>query len=120
MAHAHLAAFDKVGYELRASYATKWSAIDYFSERVTWIDLGGGIDRSSDDGLARFKRGWCTETRMAWLCGRVLQPAVYTALSWSRTLSGDPYFPRYRQPAGHSSKASSTTPFAETDVSRSM
>jgi hypothetical protein len=95
-AQGHLAAFDSVGYELRASYATKWRVIEYFSDRVTWINLGAGLTRDGQDGLSRFKRGWATGTMRAWLCGRVLQPEKYASLARTRGALGEGYFPAYR------------------------
>jgi hypothetical protein len=93
-AYGHLAAFDAVGYRLHASYATKWRSIEYLSERVRSIDLGGGHSKDGDDGLSRFKRGWCTGTRPAWLCARIFQPARYEELS--RRTGRTTYFPAYR------------------------
>lgn len=116
VAHAHLAAFDSVGYDLRASYATKWFAIDYFSDRVTWINLGGGVDRSGRDGLARFKRGWSTDIRTAWLCGRVLQPTTYAALCGRQAHLKQSYFPAYRDAATPEAKAPGGPPFDEDAV----
>jgi hypothetical protein len=95
-AQGHLAAFDAHGYELRASYATKWTAIDYFNERVKWINLGGATTRDPEDGLIRFKRGWSTETRTAWMCGRVLRPTVYADIARLCRVAEGGYFPIYR------------------------
>ena len=97
-AQGHLAAFDELGYELSASYATKWRMIEYFSDKVRWINLGGTTAHEQNGGLDHFKRGWSTGTRTAWLCGRVLQPASYDALVRAHqgraAVSG--YFPAYR------------------------
>jgi len=95
-AQAHLAAFSSVGYELRASYATKWRAIEYFTERVTCINLGAGRAANSTDGLSQFKQGWSTGKRPAWLCGRVLQAEIYAKLS-PIFATGHGYFPAYRE-----------------------
>jgi hypothetical protein len=95
-AHGHLAAFDAVGYDLHASYATKWRAIELLSDRVRWINLGAGNAGDPQGGLSRFKRGWSTGTRTAWLCGRVLQPARYKELLAARGSSESTYFPAYR------------------------
>jgi hypothetical protein len=95
-AQGHLAAFDSRGYELHASYATKWRAIDYFSDRVHWINLGAGTAGNPDGGLSQFKRGWSTGTKTAWLCGRVLQPPVYTEIVKARGMPDERYFPAYR------------------------
>jgi hypothetical protein len=107
-AQGHLAAFDETGYALHASYATKWRLIEHFRDRVRWINLGGGRSASGDDGLSRFKRGWATGARQAWLCGRVLQPETYSDLVSTRSMSG--YFPAYRDgdsgPCHHSATPS--------------
>jgi hypothetical protein len=95
-AQSHLTACDSRGYQLRASYALRWRAIDYFSTRVRWINLGAGATGDHEGGLSEFKRGWSTGTRTAWLCGRVLQPARYAELVRSRRAADDPYFPAYR------------------------
>ena len=94
-AQGHLAAFDDAGYELHASYATKWRAIEYLSQRVRWINLGAATTRDPSDGLARFKSGWATATRTAWLCGRVLQAKSYEKLAGDLG-SVTSYFPAYR------------------------
>src|SRR5262249_43645619 len=90
----HLAAFDSLGYTLRASYPTKWRAIEYFNDPVQWVNLGGGTHRHG--GLSRCKRGWSTGTTTAWLCGRVLGPARYAELSHAAGGGAD-YFPAYRR-----------------------
>src|SRR6202035_2709263 len=41
VAYGHLAAFSDIGYTLRASYATKWTMLHYFWQRVRWVDLAG-------------------------------------------------------------------------------
>jgi hypothetical protein len=97
-AQGHLAAFDPLGYELRASYATKWRVIEYFSDKVRWINLGGTAAGTASDGLRHFKRGWATTTKTAWLCGRILQPGAYERLvaARQRRSAPTPYFPAYR------------------------
>jgi hypothetical protein len=95
-AQNHLAAFDATGYALHASYATKWRALEYFSDRVRWVNLGAAVGVDPNSGLSQFKRGWSTGTKTAWLCARVLQPAVYAAITRkSHTLEAS-YFPAYR------------------------
>lgn len=96
VAHGHLAAFDEAGYDVRASYATKWRAIETLSERVRWINLGGGSSRDGTDGLTQFKRGWATGTRTAWLCGRIFEPDQYHRLTQRSGFEGTDYFPAYR------------------------
>jgi len=99
VAYGHVAAFSDVGYQLRASYATKWTMLRYFYERVRWVDLTGtaGASDDHDSGLAQFKAGWSTETKPVYLCGRILQPARYEDLTRQRGARETNYFPAYRQ-----------------------
>jgi len=94
-AQGHLVAFDKTGYSLRASYASKWAVIQYFNDKATWINLGSVASGSNSSGLDHFKKGWATTTRPSWLCGRILQPDNYHALS--EGINNEGYFPAYRQ-----------------------
>ncbi len=98
VAYGHLAAFSDRGYKLRASYATKWTMLNYFMGRVKWVDLAGSSGLSVDemDGLAKFKSGWSTTTKPAYLCERILRPDVYEALTCERPTSTEGYFPSYR------------------------
>ena len=98
VAYGHLAAFSDLGYGLRASYATKWTMLNYFMGRVKWVDLAGssGISVNEMDGLAKFKSGWSTTTNAAYLCERILRPDVYEALAGRRPTSTEGYFPAYR------------------------
>jgi hypothetical protein len=98
VAYGHLAAFSDLGYELRASYATKWTMLDYFMGRVSWVDLTGssGVTVGEMDGLALFKSGWSTTTKPVYLCERILQPETYEALAEQRASSAGTYFPAYR------------------------
>jgi hypothetical protein len=60
---------------------------------VRTVDLGGAAGgHDADTGLARFKRGWATGTRTAWLGGRVLDAAGVARLGGARGT----YFPAYR------------------------
>jgi len=98
VAYGHLAAFNARGYELRASYATKWEVLRYFHGRVRWLELSGGAGGApgDDGGLVAFKRGWATGTRMAHLCGKVLDRRRYDALCAARGAGDTRYFPAYR------------------------
>jgi hypothetical protein len=96
----HLSAYGAEGYRWGgASYALVAAALDHLREHgVREVDLGSGagLAHDTEDGLSRFKRGWSTHARPAWLCGAVLDPAGYAELA------GDdpgPYFPAYRDPA---------------------
>lgn len=99
VAYSHLAASTQQGYRLLASYALHSYALDYFAGKVRWLNLGGGAGIQSDDedGLSRFKRGWSTETRTAFFCGRILDREKYsqaTAAAHREPSLG--YFPAYR------------------------
>ncbi len=94
----HLGAYSEVGYNLRAAFAIFWRAIEYFSARgVRWLNLGGRVGLKTDetDGLSRFKRGWSTETKTAYLCGRIFDRLHYSVLTPG--LSNNSYFPAYRK-----------------------
>jgi hypothetical protein len=100
VAYYHLGAYSDLGYELRASFAIFWQALEHFAEGgLSWAALGGAAGNRwvSNDGLARFKRGWSTTTRTAYVCGRVLDSARYAALAASRGGRPADYFPAYRQ-----------------------
>ena len=90
---------DPAGYELGAAYALLWSAIEYFQERgIRWLSLGAGAgaDGRESTGLTLFKRGWSTETRPVYLCGRIIDRLRYSELS--ATVGSTDYFPAYRNP----------------------
>jgi hypothetical protein len=97
--YAHLAAFSPAGYDLSASYALQWCAIEYFAGRASWLDLGAcaGVGGTGGDGLSLFKRGWATGTRPAYFCGRVFDPERYAAVVKARGGPATEYFPAYRQ-----------------------
>jgi hypothetical protein len=98
VAFSHLIASNAAGYKLMASYALAWTAIEYFTGKVQWIDwgAGAGLNTKSNDGLTRYKRGWANDTRTAYLCGRVFDHAKYDDISREKGLAGSSYFPRYR------------------------
>jgi hypothetical protein len=96
----HLAAYGRDGYESGASFALFATAIEHFRGRFDWVDLGSsaGLEQA-DDGLARFKRGWSTDRRWAYLCGRILDPLRYRALlERHHAVDCLEYFPAYRAP----------------------
>lgn len=96
----HLAAADAAGRRSGASYAIVARALDDLADGgVRLADLGGAAGLVDDpaDGLARFKRGWATGTRVAHLCGRILDPGLYARLVLERPGSGDDHFPAYRR-----------------------
>jgi hypothetical protein len=96
----HLGAYSEAGYELRASFALFRFAIEYFAiTGLRWLDLGAGagIKSNDTDGLTRFKRGWSTGTRTAFLCGRIFDRARYLEIANTKGASATGYFPIYRQ-----------------------
>ncbi|HEX8643928.1 MAG TPA: GNAT family N-acetyltransferase [Allosphingosinicella sp.] len=98
-AYYHLAAYSERGYALRASFALFWRAFEHFAARsVALLDLGAGAgaDGQVKDGLTRFKRGWSTGTRPAYLCGRVFDPVRYERLTEARGGGATGWFPAYR------------------------
>nr|WP_245214819.1 GNAT family N-acetyltransferase [Pararoseomonas indoligenes] len=97
VAYSHLAATDAAGYRAGAPYALYAAAIESFGAHDA-IDLGGGAGLADDagDGLAGFKRGFSNASRVAHLCGRVLDEVAYARLSAGHATRG--YFPAYRAP----------------------
>ena len=99
VAYYHLAAYSGVGYELRASFALFWVAIEYFTKKnLRWLSLGAGagISCSVDDGLTRFKSGWATGKRSAYFCGRIYDHSRYAELVRLKDITNTSYFPAYR------------------------
>lgn len=99
VAFSHLAASSVLGYKLMSAYALSWSALEYFSGKVRWIDwgAGAGVNPDEKDGLARFKRGWANDMRAVYLCGRIFNQAKYDELSRAKGPVVNHYFPRYRE-----------------------
>lgn len=100
VAYYHLGAYNEAGYNERASFAIFWRAIEYFAEEeLKWLDLGAGagVDRSGEDGLTRFKRGWSTGTRTAYFCGKIFDRARYAEIVEAKQLAPTDYFPAYRK-----------------------
>lgn len=95
----HLAAYSDDGYEARVSFAL-------FSHSLKWLcgqgmdfaclGAGAGVDEK-ETGLNRFKSGWATGTRTAYLCGRVLNREAYNSITMAAGKTGVDYFPAYRQ-----------------------
>jgi len=101
VAYYHLGAYSDPGYELEASFALFWRALDYFrNQRLEWLDLGAGAgvsEKNSSDGLTRFKRGWATGTRTAYFCGRIFDQSKYDEVMRIRDSKATDYFPAYRK-----------------------
>jgi hypothetical protein len=98
VAYYHLAAYSERGYKLRASFGLFSFALSEFRARgVRYLALGAGAGKhESSDGLTRFKRGWSSGTRPAFLCGRICNQNEYSRLT-ERTHSGSSlFFPQYR------------------------
>lgn len=96
----HLGGSSPLGYELRASFALFWSAIEYFAANgLSWLNLGAGAGVMGDrtDGLTRFKRGWSTGTRTAYFCGRIFDQARYAEIVKVKGVPTTSYFPAYRK-----------------------
>lgn len=99
VAYSHLTASSVNGYEVMAAYALAWTAIEYFTGKVRWLDwgAGAGLNTESADGLTRYKRGWANDTRAAYLCGRIFDHARYEEISRAKGIMGNHYFPCYRK-----------------------
>jgi hypothetical protein len=98
-AYYHLGASSERGYEIGASFALFWVALNHFAEQDVQIALlgaGAGAHNDGSDGLSRFKAGWATGTRRSYLCGRIFNPDVYEALAARTQGVGRDYFPKYR------------------------
>lgn len=100
VAYSHLAASSAAGYDLMASYALYWFAIQHFTQEgaVRWLDIGAGAGAAATaGGLSEFKRGWSTSTRPTYFCGRIFNPAQYNAIVEARGVPSTGYFPAYRR-----------------------
>ena len=96
----HLGASNFLGYEMHASFALFWHAIEYFKTRgLGWLDLGGGagIQNNVAGGLSEFKRGWSTGLRTAYFCGRIFNHEKYAEIMRKKGVAGTGYFPGYRK-----------------------
>ena len=97
--YSHLEAVSSSGYKLRAAYALYWSAMQWFSGTIRWLDLGAGagINNKGTDGLSLFKQGWATDTRPAYFCGRIFDRARYLEIVKAKKIASTDYFPAYRK-----------------------
>jgi len=98
VAYYHLAAYTEPGYAAGASFALFDRAIRFFADRAAWMNLGSaaGVEGAREDGLTRFKRGWATGSRTAYLAGKIFDPARYEAIVQARQVAPSSYFPLYR------------------------
>lgn len=95
----HLGASSSLGYDLRASFALFWTAIEYFkSLGLGWLNLGAGagFNDEGNDGLSRFKQGWSTGTHTAYFCGVIFDPEKYREIVKDKCIPNTNYFPAYR------------------------
>ncbi|MFK7849129.1 MAG: GNAT family N-acetyltransferase [Rhodothermales bacterium] len=97
----HLGAYLDEGYARKASFGIFQVAIrDFSAEGFEYLNMGGGagVQENADDGLTRFKRGWASESRPAYLCGKILNQDAYRHLVNRHISSGNlnGFFPAYR------------------------
>jgi hypothetical protein len=99
VAYYHLGAYSDLGYELLSSFALFTYCIEYFAQQgIKWLNLGAGAGLGADaqSGLSRFKRGWSTDVRTTYLCGRIFDKGKYNELVGAREIKSTKYFPAYR------------------------
>ena len=95
----HLGASSMLGYSLKASFALFWESINYFSSKgLEWINLGAGAgsDCNGTAGLTRFKKGWSSEIKIAFFCGKIFCKRRYHEISIKNGYNSEKYFPSYR------------------------
>ena len=96
--HCHLGAVSEVGYDVGAFSALDWYSIEHFANKARWLDLGAGAGIAGDgtDGLSQYKRGWSTDTRTTYFCGRIFNPKRYVEITQAKGIPSTAYFPAYR------------------------
>jgi hypothetical protein len=98
----HLAGYSDTGYQTGgASHALTLAALEHFRHTGTSVALlgsGAGLQHDANDGLTRYKAGWATDTRTAWLAGAILDPVAYAAAAELSKTTQSEYFPAYRTP----------------------
>lgn len=96
--YCHLGAVSDAGYNMAAFYAMDFYSFQYFSGTARKLDLGGGVGFSGEgeDGLSKYKKGWSSEIRPVYFCGRITNSDRYAALTAERQLHETNYFPAYR------------------------
>jgi hypothetical protein len=97
-AYSHLAASSAEGYRQSAAYAVYDHSFRHFADQgVGMVNLGGGAGIAApSQGLTYLKQGFSTGTLPCYLCGKIIDPAVYAMLSKDRQIG---FFPAYRAPA---------------------
>ena len=95
--YSHLAASSPEGYRQSAAYAVYDHSFRHFADQgVRMVNLGGGAGIAApSQGLTYLKQGFSTGTLPCYLCGKIIDPAVYAMLSKDRQTG---FFPAYRAP----------------------
>jgi hypothetical protein len=98
VAYGHLLALTPKGYELGASHAILWTAIQHLAKYVRLINFGGGtsINQENPSGLDKFKQGWSNTVSTSHFCGKILNKAVYNQLASQINIDNINWFPVYR------------------------
>jgi Acetyltransferase (GNAT) domain len=99
VAYYHLGAYSARGYDLRVSFALFSYSMEYFARHgCEWLSLGAGagLGANGESGLSRFKQGWSSGVRPAYLCGRIFDQQKYKELSKAARAPTTGYFPAYR------------------------
>jgi hypothetical protein len=97
VAYAHLAAADETANRVGAAYALYYRDMEFFADKVRWIDWGGEAGLARDGSLCSFKRGWATGTRPVYFCGRIFDHGRYDEIVRGRDPRQTAYFPAYRE-----------------------
>ena len=72
--------------------------IELYKERgFKWLDWGGGAGVSKKDyGLTEHKKGWSTDLKSTYFCGRRLNWDRYDEIVKEEQVEGIDFFPAYR------------------------
>jgi hypothetical protein len=98
-AYAHLIAVSQIGYSYNASYGLYWEAFKYLESihcQYCWLGAAAGINDDPTDGLSMFKKGWSSSTRLAYLCGKIINREMYNYINKNLNKYNIDYFPTYR------------------------
>jgi hypothetical protein len=96
-AYCHLAAANDIAYKVGASFALYYAELQYFADKVRWIDWGGEVGLAKDGRLSSFKSGWSTGTRPVYFCGRIFNREQYDEIARVKQVGLTGYFPVYRE-----------------------
>jgi hypothetical protein len=97
VAYAHLAGANEIAYKTGAAHALYYTDIQYFADKVRWIDWGGEAGLANDGRLSSFKRGWSTGARPVYFCGRIFNRERYEEITRLGGIGPTSYFPAYRE-----------------------